>query len=383
MLPASATKKRSLLRSPMGLYDHSSHLDTARWFFNDFVKRYPASLTWITVLGFAAVALQAGALVGIKYALEQLGSPGPIVIPYIQTEMGSDEMAMVVGLFLLVTLGSSAFLSLIEVHTVLQLWQRYQLHALDSLLVAIRNACQRSSITVESLGGRSLLRPLRQVAQLGAFSRIVAASIAPALRFLVFSTFAAVAQPLLTLALLVALVPSAGLALLLFARKASHASRAVVDLAGEETAELDHLLKGAAEGQYAAATKLEPGSAIIKRARALVDRLLWAEYARFAATIITTVVFLCVGFVFYSSGATQTADWSSAIVYLLALFLAFRQLITLSSKVSAFGRFYPAVVKQKELIEVLDQSSSPKQLTRALGNAGIKAGGVDQDDETY
>lgn len=35
------------------------------------------------------------------------------------------------------------------------------------------------------------------------------------------------------------------------------------------------------------------------------------------------------------------------MIYLLALFLAFAQLVNVTSSVSSFGRFYPAVARQK------------------------------------
>jgi hypothetical protein len=355
---------------------HNEHaLRTAIWFYHDFVVRFRAQLLVITALSLAAVSLQATALLGFKYVLHQVGGDQPEQMSLLNITISADYAGYFGALFLLGVLGGSAVLTLIEGRLILNLWFRYHLHGVDSLLLAIQGACQRGAVSPKDLDPRYIRRLLRQVQRLGAFSRFVVGSINPALRFVAFSAYAVVSNPLLTLLLLLAVIPTAGLTLLFFARKASHCARAIIDLAREEADELDKRLKDAAEGRYLQ-LKERPSvedTAVERRARAVTGRLLWVEYSRFITTVITIAV-LCVFFAIMSTTEIfGDNSWASIVTYLLALYIAFTQLIAMASSISNFGRFYPTVAEQMAIVEAFLRATSSADVWRVLNKAGLSS----------
>jgi hypothetical protein len=369
------------VRTAKKLVAHNKNaFQTAAWFFRDFAVRYAFRLSIVTGLGFAAASLQAAALFGVNHLLAR---DEPRALPILNITVDHEQAALLGGLFLLGAIAISAVLALIENRMVLDIWRRYQLHALDSLLVGIQEACRRTSMQLGDLGGTKLRRLLRQSQRLGAFSRIVAASIAPALRFIAFSSYAVIANPLLTVALLLAFVPTAGFTLLYFARKASRCARAVVNLSAAEAEELDKRLEQAGQGRYESHDERKRGTntAIESRVTALTGRLLWVEYSRFLTTIISVVV---LGLFFVLMKTTTyfgTHSWASVVIYLIALYIAFRQLIMLATAVSNFGRFYPAATEQKAVLEALHNADSPEEFWQILKRVGISSEALENDDD--
>jgi ABC-type multidrug transport system fused ATPase/permease subunit len=362
---------------------HNDHaFRSAVWFYHDFVVRFRARLIVITGLGFVTASLQATALFGLQHVLKQLGGNQPEQLSLLNITISADYAGHLGALFFLVVLGGSATLTLIQGRLILDLWYRYQLHGTDSLLLAIQGACQRGAVSPEDLEPRYIRRLLRQVQRLGAFSRFVVGSITPALRFLAFSAYAVVSNPLLTLLLLLALIPTAGLTLLFFARKASHCARAVIDLAGEETKELDKRLKDATEGRYLQLKERQSieDTAVERRAKAVTGRLLWVEYSRFMTTVITIFVLFIFFVIIINTEVFGDNSWASIVTYVLALYIAFTQLITLASSISNFGRFYPSVAEQKAIVGAFLRATSAADIWRVLNKAGVSPAQLDDDE---
>lgn len=359
--------------------DSRPALNVAVWFYRDFILRYPAKLFWITSLGLASALLQAAALVGIGYGVELLTSNKSVVPFSTGVAVESGQAAIYGGVFLLLTLGGAAVLTFMEGCAVLALWRRYQLHSLNALLANAHAAFRRGSATLAILREVSFRTILRQVVQLGAFSRVATASIAPALRFAAFSTYAIILNPLLTIALLASFLSVGGLTIFQFARRASRDSRSAISLASQEGQELDQHLSSIAEGEFIYHKADKWDSAINRRADAITSRFLWVEYAKFAASIVTIVVLISV-YVVGSFQTVSTQDWAVTLTYFLALFLACRQLVAMASSFSTFGRFYPLIVQQKEMLAALQTARSPEELRKALSKSG-SAGAAPLTDE--
>jgi hypothetical protein len=355
---------------------------TAVWFYHDFVTRYRARLLVLTALAFAAASLQASALFVLQHFLKRFGGDQTEQLSLLNITISADYAGYLGALFFLAVLGGSAILTLFQGRLILDLWYRYQLHGSDSLLLAIQGACERGAVSPKDLKPRYIIRLLRQVQRLGAFSRFVVGTIAPALRFVAFSAYAVVTNPLLTLLLLLALIPTAGLTLLFFARKASHCARAVIDLAGAETEEFDKRLKDAMEGRYLPLMERHSteDTAVEQRSRAVIGRLLWVEYARFLTTVITITV-LCVFLaLIINTDIFGDNSWASIVTYVIALYIAFTQLIALASSISNFGRFYPSIAQQKTIVEAFLRATSSADIWRNLDKAGVSPAELDDAD---
>jgi ABC-type multidrug transport system fused ATPase/permease subunit len=277
-------------------------------------------------------------------------------------------------LLLLLALSLSAALALFQGIMTLKLWYVYQVHGVDALLLAIQDAVARGAISRDELEPKFVRRTLRQVQRLGMFSRIVISAINPALRFLAFSTYAVVINPLLTLVVLIALFPTLGLTLLLFARRASRSSRAVLALSTEEAEELTRRLDAAIEGRHLSAHQRPPKTetAFERRVKALTDRLVWAQYSRFFATIISVAAMLIFFVLISNTSFFGDNSWTTIVVYALALFIAFNQLTTLAFSMSMFGKFYPDIHEQMVILQAFSQANSSEEIWQALAKIGLK-----------
>jgi hypothetical protein len=253
----------------------------ARWFLGDCVLRFRGRLILITGLGFGAAALQGASLILLNAAIAGSNGTAPIDIPL----PGLDPNHVIpVAVPLIVTaLMLSALLAYAQGRQVLRLWQAYQVHSVNRIYDAVRSAIARG-LDPKVIDESPTLKVLRLSQRLGALTRVVGSSIAPGLRFIVFSVVAVMLNPMLTIMLALVTVPSAGLALMYFARRASHSARRVVALSGEAGRELDRMLKQALQGDKKAVMP-EVGatsSPFTEKVRALTGRILYVEQAKFA-----------------------------------------------------------------------------------------------------
>ena len=120
-------------------------------------------------------------------------------------------------------------------------------------------------------------------------------------------------------------------------------------------------------------------SPFAEKTRAVTDRLLYVEQAKFSAGLIAMA---SVGF-FIGRELIETLDaaaWGPILVYAIALLLAFRQLVIVSSAISNFGRFYPAAQAQHELVEALEKASSSEDFRDRLKRSSIGKMAMPDDD---
>lgn len=354
----------------------------ARWFFSDFVVRYRWRLSAMTLIGFVAAGLQ-GAALGALHSVTGMPSDASFTVPVLGMELAPGQIAPAVAGFIILALMVSALFTFIQGRAVLRLWRRYQVHAVNALLLAVERAVSRGAVDEASLKDAPALAALRQSQRLGAFTRIVAGSITPALRFIVFAGIAVALNPRLTLILFIVVVPSGLLTLLFFARGASRSARRVAELGLDASRDLDQRLALTLQRQNASvsADQSRTDSPFLDRIDALTRRIFLVEQAKFTTATIALIV--SAGFVIYGgySGALDSANWPQHFAYLLALLLAFNQLVSLASSVSGFGRFYPAVALQKDTLALLEQSTSPDHLRKMVRNRGLNKAEFSIDDE--
>jgi hypothetical protein len=62
--------------------------------------------------------------------------------------------------------------------------------------------------------------------------------------------------------------------------------------------------------------------------------------------------------------------------------LAFSQLIALASAISSFGRFYPALIRHKLLLETMRKAQSTEDFRKHLSRENL-AGMIDDDDDEF
>ena len=322
---------------------------TARWFYRDFVLRYGFRLAWLTALGFAAAALQGGVLFLLNRVVATGSLDGITTAQVFGWSFPTSNDLLPTAILLLIVLEGSALLYFLQGRRVLDLWRRYQMHAVNILLQAVMQAVARGAIDERTLKEAPIAYTIRQSQRLGALTRLAANGIAPLFRFVAFSAVAINVNPRLTVALLLVAVPSGGLALLVFARRASRDARTVADLARAAARDLDERLAAAVDGRSLPFVdwQKESDSAFLRRVDAMLQRLLRVEDAKFATSTIAIAVLA--GFMLLEGheNLVGSAQWGQIMIYLLALFLAFAQLVNVTSSVSSFGRFYPAVARQK------------------------------------
>lgn len=355
---------------------------TARWFFRDFVVRYRWRLSVITLVGFAAAGLQGVALGGL-HKVTSMSSDASFTIPVLEIPLAPSQLATAIAVFIILALVVSAVLTFVQGREVLSLWRRYQVHAVNALLEAVGRAVSRGTVDEASIREAPTLAALRQSQRLGAFTRVVAGGIAPALRFIVFAGIAVALNPGLTFILFIVAIPSGVLTLLLFARGASHSARRVAELGYDAVQDLEKRLARTLQSQNALMSddRTRTDSPFVDRVDALTRRIYLVEQAKFTTAAIALLV--SAGFVIYGgySGALDSADWSQHFAYLLALLMAFNQLISLTSSVSSFGRFYPAVALHKDTLELLEQATSPDHLRHMLQSRGLKRAELSDDED--
>lgn len=354
----------------------------ARWFFSDFVVRYRWRLSAITLIGFVAAGVQ-GLTLGALHGVTQMSSDASFNVPVLKVQLAPGQIAPAVAGFIIFALAVSAALSFVQGREVLRLWRRYQLHVVNALLGAVERAASRGAVDEASIKDASVLATLRQSQRLGAFTRIVASSITPALRFVVFAGIAVALSPRLTLVLFIVAIPSSWLTLMLFARGASHSARRVADLGRAASLDLAKRLDLTLQSQNAliSAEQNPADSPFVDKVGALTRRIFLVEQAKFTTACIALLV--SAGFVIYCgyTGALDSANWLQHFAYLLALLMAFNQLIGLASSVSNYGRFYPAVALYKDTLEILEQAASPDHLRQMARSRGLNRVELSDDDE--
>lgn len=350
----------------------------ARWFLGDCVLRFWGRLFLITGLGLGSAALQGAALVLLNTALASSNGSAPfrVAIPVLSLH---GNIPLAVSL-IMAALMLSVFLAYAQGRQVLQLWQAYQINVVNRVYRAVQGAVMRG-VDVAVIDEAPTLKVLRLSQRLGAFTRVIASSIAPGLRFIVFGAVAVIINPVLTIILVLVTVPSGGLALLFFARKSSQSARRVAALSQDAGRELERMLKRSIQGDEKAVMP-EAGtvsSPFAEKMCAVTDRLLYVEQAKFSAGLIAMA---SIGF-FIGRELIETPDgvvWGPILVYVVALLLAFRQLVIVTSAVSSFGRFYPAVQAQHELVDALEKASSSDDFRARLRRSSIGKMTIPDDD---
>lgn len=355
---------------------------TARWFFRDFVVRYRWRLSAITLVGFAAAGLQGVALGGL-HRVTSMSSDASVTIPLLEIPLMPSQLAPAVAGLIILALVLSAVLTFVQGREVLNLWQRYQVHAVNTLFEAVARVMSQGRADEASVREVPIMAALRQSQRLGAFTRVVAGGIAPALRFIVFAGIAVILNPDLTFILFIVAIPSGIFTLMLFARGASRSARRAAELGQDAAKDLEQRLSRTFQFENALMSN-EPSrrdSPFVDRVEAMTRRIYLVEQAKFTTAAIALLV--SGGFLVYGSysGALDAANWSQHFAYLLALLMAFSQLISLASSLSSCGRFYPAVSLHKDILELLDQATSPEHLRRMLKSRGMMKAELSDDDE--
>jgi ABC-type multidrug transport system fused ATPase/permease subunit len=361
---------------------NAESLRTASWFLQDFVFRYRLILGWITLLAGAAAALQGGTLFLLRFFF----TAEALVLPGMSGDEGwridADNSVTLLAIVTFVALGAGALLIFVQGRSILGLWRTYQIHATNALLHEVYRASRRGAIDEAAISASPVSHGLRQSQRLGMFARVVAGGISPTLRFIAFSIFAISVNPLLTLVLFLAAVPSGGLAMFFFARQSSRTMRSAEELARDASKEMDNRLKAAAAGKFHPVDEREAKrSPWLQRVGLMVRRFVWVENARFATAQITIVTLTAVILVAGYSGSAVPIQWSDVLLYVLSLLLAFTQLVALASLVSRFGRFYPAIERHKALLEILREAKSPSQFQRRIERRNLASPAKDEDEE--
>lgn len=351
----------------------------ARWFFRDCVRRYRGLLALITVLGAGSAGLLGASLALLNAAISGSGGTAAFDLPLPGLDLHPSVPA--VAVLIIVALILSAVLTYAQGRAVFHLWRSYQIHSVNRLLDGARNAVARG-VDPAVIDESPVLAGMRQSQRLGAFTRLVASSITPALRFLVFGGIAVALNPVLTVVLFLVTAPSAGLALMYYARKASRSARRVAALSRDAGRELGERLRQALEGDETArvSTSGAVPSPFAEKARAVTDRLLYVEQAKLATGFIAIASLgIFIGYGLTTAPEGEVA-WGSMFVYVIALLLAFRQLVMVSSSISGFGRFYPFVQAQRDLVEALEQASSTEDFQERIRRSSIKVAMAADDD---
>lgn len=355
---------------------------TARWFFRDFVVRYRWRLSMITLVGFAAAGLQGVALGGL-HRVTSLSTDTAVTIPLLGIPLMPSQLAPAIAGVIILALVLSAILTFVQGREVLSLWQRYQVHSVNTLFEAVARIMSRGTVDEASVREVPIMAALRQSQRLGAFTRVVAGGIAPALRFFVFAGIAVVLNPDLTFILFIVAVPSGIFTLMLFARGASQSARRAAELGHDAVKDLEQRLSRTFQLENALMSNdpAQRDSPFVSRVEAMTRRIYLVEQAKFTTAAIALLV--SGGFLVYGSysGAFDSANWSQHFAYLLALLMAFSQLISLASSLSSCGRFYPAVSLHKDTLDLLEKATSSDHLLRMLHSRGMMKAELSDDDE--
>jgi ABC-type multidrug transport system fused ATPase/permease subunit len=323
----------------------------------------------------AAAALQSGALFLLRHFLD--------VKPDWLFGLSVDlrQSVSLLATLIFIALASSALLTFFQRRGVLDLWRGYQIHAINSVLHEVQQACRRGVLDEVSVGLSPIPYTLRQSHRLGLLARVVANTVAPAARFIALGVFAISVDPFLTVALFLAAVPSGALAIFYFARQASRSARRAEALARSARQDMDARLGASIEGRVRFISEKQR-SPFVRRLRLLIERLTWVESARLATGMITIVMLAALILFAGYAGSTSSIQWSQVLLYVLALMLAFSQLIALASAISSFGRFYPALIRHKLLLETMREAQSTEDFRKRLSRENL-AGMIDDDDDEF
>lgn len=351
---------------------HQPSLVTGYWFLEDFVFRYKYRLALITLLGAGAAAIQAGTLALLNRYLA--GGLTPEVMAWLAEE----GAGYLLGLMIFLTLAASALLMYLNGRLTLALWPLYQVFVLNRMLSALNAAAQRGAVSAESIKETLIPKGMVAAQRMGAFTRVVAKSILPALQFTGFAAVAFSINFNLSLIIFSFVIPISAALFLYFSRRASRCDRNAELLARDATQQLSDLLEASMSRQLQLIPN-ENSDVVASRIQMLAQRFLWVERARLATGLITVAL---LGALFALAGNEPQTQWNELLIYLIALTLAFGQLTTLTSIISNFGRFYPTVSRYMNLLQIVNTSETPEEFNSKIKKARLQSqGGNDLDDD--
>lgn len=340
-------------------------LSTGRWLLSDFFFRYRLELVWITFLGAIAAGVQTGILVGLHKIM------GGHFDAELSQWLSASHSSLMFGAGLAALFALAAYLNYLNGCQTLALWPRFQIHSLNSLIDGLHKAVARGAVDTQSLKNSVFRKCLRGTQRLGSLSRLITKGILPFFRFLGFTGYALYINPSLTLILLLVGAPISAASLLMFFRRAAECDRAAEAKASESYRYQDALQLTALSQESFVPIKsdaLSNGSVLTQRLDNLVSRFIWVERAKLATTL-TTIGGLGLVITLFEGG--MGPNWGQLLVYLLALIMAFAQLIQLASLVTTVGRFYPTVARHRKMLEAMALSQSVADFSQRIAAAGL------------
>lgn len=354
---------------------HKPSFATGYWFLKDFVLRYKFRLALITLLGAGAAAIQAGMLALLNRYLA--GGFSPQVMAWLAQE----NSGSLLGLVIFLTLATSALLMYLNGRQTLALWPLYQVYALNRIYTALNAAEERGAIDAQSVKESLIPKAMVSTQRMGAFTRVVAKSILPALQFLSFTIVAFSINPKLSLIIFSLIIPLSAILLLYFSRQASQCDRNSEMMAKDATRQMAELLDASLNKQLQLIQtgRTEASDIITTRIHMLVHRFIWIERARLVTGLITVGL---LGALFAHAGSSPQVQWGEVFIYLIALMLAFGQLTNLASLISNFGRFYPTVSRYMNLLDIVNSSKSPDEFKSKIKKSRLQSfGGSDLEED--
>lgn len=354
-----------------------------RWFLRDFFLRYRWGIGWVTLLGSISAALQGGSILVLHRAFQTQATDGMMVVPVLGWTLTPELFAAAVATVVVGAIGGAALLSMLAVRRILRLKRRYQLYAANALLSAIERATARGALDARTVRMSQIRAALQGVARLGSLARVGANSLLPVCRFVSFSATAAILDPMLTAALLPAVVVVGGVSSLVFGRRAARSLRSASQMARSAREDLETRIAAASRGEAYAFEEdagAEP-SPFVRRTDFIDHRFLRVEENKLWITMLTlfVVAALIVGAGF--GGLTDPQYRGSLVIYLTALVLALRQLIAIGASLSGFSRFLPGLQRHIWMLDCIETIRSPEHFCRRVASRDATASAEDQDDE--
>ncbi len=301
--------------------------------------------------------------------------------PQIMSWLRQGNVGTLLGLVMFFALSLSALLMYLNGRQTLALWPRYQVYVLNRMLSALNAAEQRGAIDEASVKESLIPKAMISTQRMGAFTRVVAKSILPAMQFFSFTIVAFSINPKLSLMIFSLIIPISAILLLYFSRQASQCDRNSELMARDASRRMSELLDASLtkQPQLIKSEKDDQPDIIATRIEMLVERFVWIERARLATALITIGL---LGALFAHTGNQPQVLWSELFIYLIALMLAFGQLTTLASLVSNFGRFYPTVSRYMNLLEIISSSNTPYEFNGKIKKARLQSYvGNDMDED--
>lgn len=353
-------------------YAPKDAIQTVLWFLHDFVFRYKERIVVIVLLGLSAASIQGGVLFLINSFItkSQLSENLYKLFLVLKINISMEQFLL---LLIILSLTISAVFVLMQARLTLKLWRKYQIHTINQLLGALHGACLRGlNVDFAAIKNSPIRKVLRSVQRMGAFTRLVTNSVLPLLRFLIFSAFAFHAEPTTTFWVYFVAIPIGILVLYLSARSASRNDYLAESLALSSSRELDQRILAVTLNRDYKIDIPENSreSSITLRLDRLLSSLIGAERTRFIISIMT--IFLLAMVTVVSGVMNDDKHWGEILVYLLALILAFSQLSSVLSTASLFGRFYPTIVRYKQLCLWLSVADSGSNIQSALSNTSYQ-----------